>query len=256
VKEQAAQLEFARTDFDRYKKVYEDRAVTKQQFDKARQSMDVTAEQLQQAKDTLEERRKEELMANSNVDQAIGRLKKSQGSLTTARATEHQSSIDTEQYAGALSALKRDEASLKMAQLQLSYTKITAPIKGRIGKKSVEIGQRVEPGQALMSLVQDDCWITANFKETQVGRMHAGQPVEFTVDAFGDHKFKASVESLSPASGAKFSMLPPDNASGNFTKVVQRIPVRLKIDRESLTDFQERLAPGMSCVVTVFTKKQ
>ena len=255
VKEQQAQVEFAHSDFERYKTVYENRAVTKQQFDKARQNMDVTLAQLQQSKDNLEERRKDELMASSDENQAIGRLKKSHGSLTTAQATSHQSNIDSEQYAGALSTIKRDVASLKQAKLQLSYTEIEAPVSGKIGRKSVEIGQRVEPGQSLMSLVQDDFWINANFKETQVGRMHVGQNVELTVDAFGDHKFKATIESLSPASGAKFSMLPPDNASGNFTKVVQRIPVRVKLDRADLGSYADRLAPGMSCLVTVFVGK-
>jgi membrane fusion protein, multidrug efflux system len=255
VKEQQAQLEFARTDFERYKTVYENRAVTKQQYDKARQTLDVYVAQLQQARDNLEDCRKQELMAASHVDQAIGRLKRSHGSLTTARAIERQSAIDTEQYGGSLAALKKDEAALKQAKLQLSYTKITAPLSGKIGKKSVEIGQRVEPGQALMSLVQDDFWVTANFKETQVGRMRVGQDVEITIDAFGDRKFKAVVESLSPASGAKFSLLPPDNATGNFTKVVQRIPVRLKLDSNGLSAYQDRLAPGMSCVVTVFVGK-
>ncbi len=255
VKEQQAQLEFARSDFERYKTVYENRAVTKQQYDRARQSMDIYMAQLQQAKDNLEEYRKEELMASSNVDQAIGRLKKSRGSLTTAQASEDQSGIDTEQYDGTLSTLKRDEASVKQAQLQLSYTKITAPVGGKIGKKAVEIGQRVEPGQSLMSLVQDEFWITANFKETQVGRMRVGQAVELSIDSFGDHKFKAAVESLSPASGAKFSMLPPDNATGNFTKVVQRIPVRIKLYKKDLGQYQERRAPGMSCLVTVFVAR-
>lgn len=255
VREQQAQLEFARSDFERYRTVYENRAVTKQQYDKARQSLDVYGAQLQQAKDNLEERRKEELMAVAGVDQAIGRLKKSHGSLTTARASEHQSGIDSEQYAGTLASQKRDQATLKQAKLQLSYTKIQAPVTGKIGKKSVEIGQRVEPGQTLMSLVQDEFWVTANFKETQVGRMRVGQPAELSIDAFGDHKFKANVESLSPASGARFSMLPPDNASGNFTKVVQRIPIRLKLNKQALDRYRDRLAPGMSCLVTVFVSK-
>lgn len=252
VKEQQAQLEFAKSDFERYKTVYENRAVTKQQYDRARQILDVYAAQLQGAEHNLEESRKQELIASSNVDQAIGRLKRSQGSLTSAHASEHQTIIDGDQYEGALSALKKDEAALKEARLRLSYTNIIAPVCGKVGKKSVEVGQRVEPGQSLLSIVQDEYWVTANFKETQVGRMRIGQPVEMTIDAFGDRKFKATVESLSPASGAKFSMLPPDNATGNFTKVVQRIPVRMKLDKNDLGPYMERIAPGMSCIVTVF----
>jgi membrane fusion protein (multidrug efflux system) len=252
VKEQQAQLEFAQSDFERYRTVYENRAVTKQQYDKARQSLDVIAAQLQQAKDSLSERRKDEMVASSNVDRAIARLKRSHGSLTSARASQTQSAIEAEHYASSLAAIKRDEADLEQKLLQLSYTKINAPVDGKIGKKFAEVGQRIEPGQTLMSLVQDDYWVTANFKETQVGRMRVGQPVELSIDTFGDRKFKGSVESLSPASGAKFSMLPPDNASGNFTKVVQRIPVRIGLNKDSLGNYKDRLAPGMSCVVAVY----
>lgn len=105
-----------------------------------------------------------------------------------------------------------------------------------------------------MSIVQDDIWVTANYKETQLGKMRSGQPVEITVDSFPGTKFKGNVESFSPASGAKFSMLPPDNASGNFTKVVQRLPVKIVFDRVSLGDYATRLAPGMSCETSVLVK--
>src|SRR6202034_2008192 len=119
----------------------------------------------------------------------------------------------------------------------------------------VEVVKRGEPGQALLSIVQDGSWIIANYKETQLGKMHVGQPVDITIDSFPEHTFTGRVDSMGPASGAKFSMLPPDNATGNFTKIVQRIPVKIVFDQATLGDYRSRIAPGMSCVVNVWTKK-
>ena len=123
------------------------------------------------------------------------------------------------------------EAALKEAELALEHATITAPFDGSIGRKSVEPGANVSPGQPLFALAaQSGTWISANFKETQVGRMHLGDPVEIRVDAYPDRVLRGHVESISPATGAKYALLPPDNATGNFTKVVQRIPVRIALD--------------------------
>jgi len=123
------------------------------------------------------------------------------------------------------------EAALKEAELALEHATITAPFDGYIGRKSVEPGANVSPGQPLLALAaRGDNWISANFKETQVGRMHVGDPVEIRVDAYPDRVLRGHVESISPATGAKYALLPPDNATGNFTKVVQRIPVRIALD--------------------------
>lgn len=138
------------------------------------------------------------------------------------------------------------------AALQLQYTKLTAPESGTIARKSVEVGQLVQPGQPLMAIVSDTgIWVSANFKETQLSGMHAGQPAEIEVDAYGGCRAEGVVESISSATGAKFALLPPDNATGNFTKVVQRIPVRVRITRGCGPD--RPLRPGMSVTVAVET---
>lgn len=123
------------------------------------------------------------------------------------------------------------EAALKEAELALEHATITAPFDGSIGRRSVEPGATVSPGQPLLALTaRSDIWISANFKETQVGRMRVGDPVEIQVDAYPDRVLRGHVESIAPATGAKYALLPPDNATGNFTKVVQRVPVRIAID--------------------------
>src|SRR5213083_531902 len=144
-------------------------------------------------------------------------------------------------------------AARDQAALNLSYTRITAPAEGVVSKKTVEVGQLVQPGQPLMSLVPlGDVWVTANLKETQTADVSPGDPADFTVDAYPGRHFSGHVESLSPATGAKFSLLPPDNATGNFTKVVQRIPVRIRLDGKN--DAANPLRPGMSVDVTIKTK--
>jgi membrane fusion protein (multidrug efflux system) len=134
------------------------------------------------------------------------------------------------------------------AELDLSYTKITAPEDGQIAKKAVELRSFVQVGQPLMSVVPDDVWVVANFKETQLEKMKAGQPVEIHVDTYPDHVFKGHIDSIQDGTGARFSLLPPENATGNFIKVVQRVPVKIVFD-EPTKDY--RLVPGMSVVPVV-----
>jgi membrane fusion protein (multidrug efflux system) len=145
------------------------------------------------------------------------------------------------------------EADLQKAQLQYEYTQIVAAEDGKIGKRNVETGELIQPGQALMALVEPDAWIEANFKEHQVSNIRVGQEVEVKVDAIPEHAFAGKVDSISPGSGSTFSLLPPDNATGNFTKIVQRIPVKIVLDKESLKGYEDRLVSGMSTEVTVKT---
>jgi len=143
------------------------------------------------------------------------------------------------------------QSNLKEAELQLSYTEILAPAAGRIGKRNLETGNRVQPGQALLALVQPDVWVVANFKETQLGHLKPGQPARLRVDAFPGQVFKGHVQSLAPASGAQFALLPPDNATGNFTRIVQRVPVKITFDNQGIGDCQGRIVPGMSAIVQI-----
>jgi membrane fusion protein (multidrug efflux system) len=151
--------------------------------------------------------------------------------------------------------LQAQQAALDNAKLQLSYTDVTAPETGTISKKQVEVGQLVQPGQTLMSIVADTgTWVTANFKETQLNRMRVGQPVSFEVDAYPGCEAEGKVQSLSGATGARFALLPPDNATGNFTKVVQRLPVRIAITKGC--GATRPLRPGMSIVAHTDIKNQ
>jgi membrane fusion protein, multidrug efflux system len=145
-------------------------------------------------------------------------------------------------------------AAAANAQLQLDYTRINAPASGEVSRKQVEVGQLVNPGQPLMSIVADTgVWVTANFKETQLAKIHPGQPVEFSVDAYGGCVAEGKVESVSGATGAKFALLPPDNATGNFTKVVQRVPVRIAVTKPC--GGNRPLRPGLSVDVHVDTSR-
>ena len=173
------------------------------------------------------------------------------------RALEKQADAAGARVAGAQAGLKMADARVAAAAaardnaaLQLSYATMSTPVAGTIAKKLVEVGQLVQAGQQVMSVVADTgVWVTANFKETQLSDMHVGQPVDVTVDAYGGAVAKGEVESLSGATGARFALLPPDNATGNFTKVVQRVPVRIKIT-QGLGPTRP-LRPGMSVTASV-----
>ncbi|MGH7982915.1 MAG: efflux RND transporter periplasmic adaptor subunit [Candidatus Udaeobacter sp.] len=153
----------------------------------------------------------------------------------------------------ALAAAKADlaaaEAAATNAQLQLSYTSIVAPADGVIAKKTVETGARIQPGQALMAVVEQNAWVLANFKETQLARMRVGQHVDVKIDSIPDHKFSAHIDSLQPGTGSTFALLPPDNATGNFTKIVQRVPVKIVLD--DVGKYRDRVVPGLSCEAKV-----
>ena len=172
----------------------------------------------------------------------------------SAAAADAQLAAAQAALVGADARVGAARASRDQAALQLSYTRITAPSTGVVSKKTAEVGQLVQPGQPLMAVVPlQDVWVVANLKETETADVRPGESVQFTVDAYPGCHFGGRVESLSPATGAKFSLLPPDNATGNFTKVVQRVPVRVR--PEAQADCGARiLRPGMSAVVTIQTK--
>lgn len=142
-------------------------------------------------------------------------------------------------------------AQLKEAELQASYTTVVAPGDGRIGKRTVELGQRVQAGQQLAAVVDGAVWIVANFKETQLASMKIGQRAVVELDAFPGHELQARIDSFAPASGATFALLPPDNATGNFTKIVQRVPVKLALNMAGMDGIADRVVPGMSASVSV-----
>ncbi|TQF32728.1 HlyD family secretion protein [Bradyrhizobium sp. UNPA324] len=168
-------------------------------------------------------------------------------------AAQRKIDVLTTQRAQATAQLERARTVAQQAALNLSYTEITAPVDGTVGARSLRIGQYVQAGTQLMAVVPlDAVYVVANFKETQLTHVRPGQPVELHVDSFRNKTLRGHVDSLSPASGLEFALLPPDNATGNFTKIVQRVPVKIVLDDHSLTGL---LRPGMSVVPTVDTKQ-
>jgi membrane fusion protein (multidrug efflux system) len=172
-----------------------------------------------------------------------------QADLLRAQTAPQQIAAAQSRSGSASSDLERARAQLEVAKLNVERTKIVAPVSGVIGRRSVEVGQRVQPGQELLTLIElDDVWVTANFKETQLGLIRPGQPATIHVDTY-DRDYAGKVESIAAATGARFSLLPPENATGNFVKVVQRLPVRIRIDKGQ--DREHLLRPGMSVTATV-----
>ena len=215
VRQAQANAERAHQDVDRYRSLAPSGVVSRQQLDAAEAAAKAADAQLDAA-------RKQVIAAEAGLGGASAKV-------AAARAAQDQ------------------------AELNLSWTKLVAPSEGIVSRKSVEVGQLVQVGQPLMSVVPlGDVWVVANLKETQIADVTPGDRAEIRVDSYQGKKFAAHVESLSPATGAKFSLLPPDNATGNFTKVVQRVPVRVRLDGPQ--DTRHPLRPGMSVTVTITTK--
>jgi membrane fusion protein (multidrug efflux system) len=196
------------------------------------------------AQAALEAAKSDVVAATARVGEARAGVAQQEANVGKAR-TAPQQIAEVQARAGSANAdLARAAAQLATAKLNLSYTRIVAPVSGIVGRKNVETGQRVQPGQELMTIIQlDDVWVTANFKETQLRLIRPGQPAEIHVDTYGID-LPGRVESIAAATGARFSLLPPENATGNFVKVVQRLPVRIRLDRPQ--DPQRPLRPGMS----------
>jgi membrane fusion protein (multidrug efflux system) len=232
VTQMGAQLDLARTNFGRDQRLFQTdvRAISKADVDTTQSNAQATGAALAAAK----------------ADLAGAQARVAAGEAAVASAQAAVASAQAKTDAG--------RAAVLDAERNLSYVEIRSPSDGRVGNKNVEVGNRVQVGQALFAVVDNDCWITANFKETQLKDMTAGQPVEITIDAIGSHVFKGRVDSVSPASGAQFALLPPDNATGNFTKVVQRVPVKIVFDPDSVRGYEDRLRPGLSSVVSVRVK--
>ena len=186
----------------------------------------------------------------SNRDQAQATLAADHAAVESARS---QIGALTAQLGQARAQLEAARASAAQSQLDLDHTVIKSSTAGRIGDRTVRVGQYVQPGTRMLSVVPvQDTYLTANFKETQIGRMRVGQPVEISVDALSGHTLHGVVESFSPGTGSQFALLPADNATGNFTKIVQRVPVRIRLDTGPET--HKVLLPGMSVTVNVDTR--
>ncbi|MGC4073187.1 MAG: HlyD family secretion protein [Nibricoccus sp.] len=224
-----AQLELARLNFARSEQLFANNsgATTRADVDQVRANRDATEAALAAAR------------ANENAEKAA---------VDSANAAQEASRAQADAARANVSAAG---AALRDAERQLGYARITAPADGRIGNKAVEAGNRVAAGQTLFALAGPESWVVANFKETQLARMRVGQKVELTVDALPDEKLTGHIESFSPASGAQFALLPPDNATGNFNKVVQRVPVKIVLDAATQQRLGDRLRLGFSVIAEV-----
>lgn len=228
----AAQVKLTRAtqDYNRYANLITDHSITEQQFEEAQATRDLAQKQLL----------------------ILDQQKKQAGSQTGVVTSQSRATAQTIEVAESM--VKQREVEVEDAKLKLSYTVITAPENGRLSRVNVQEGQFLQAGQSLFDIVRSKkIWVVANFKETQLGKMVIGQKVIVNADAFPKHDFEALLSSFSPATGAKFSLLPPDNASGNFVKVVQRLPVKIEFTDPS-DSLLARLSPGMNVNVDVHLK--
>ena len=223
--------------------------ISRAQYDAAVAAADTAQASVASARAAVAEAENDTARAESQVAQARAALTGAQASASAAAAAPSQIAASQAHASGAQARVQRAEAALEQARLNLEYTKVKAARAGLVSRRTVEPGQIVQPGQPLLALVPlDDVWVTANFKETQLERMRPGQSVRVAVDAYGQ-TFAGHVDSIAAATGARFSLLPPENASGNFVKVVQRVPVKIALDAGQ--DPEQKLRPGMSVHVTV-----
>jgi membrane fusion protein (multidrug efflux system) len=234
-----AEANFTRAEADRqrYEKLLAKHEISQSEYDRV-------ATEASTNREAVTAGRAESLSAQKRIAQAQSRLAERKADLLSAGSAPQQISSSRAKAAAAVSDASRARAQLTTAQLNLGYTKIIAPVSGIIGRKTVEAGQRVQPGQQLLTIIPvDDLWITANFKETQLQKMKPGQAVIVRADASG-RDYRGHIDSLGGATGSRFSLLPPENATGNYVKVVQRVPVRIVLEPGENDD--HRLRPGMS----------
>jgi membrane fusion protein, multidrug efflux system len=240
----------ASEDLVRYTDLVAKEEVSRQEYDRARAAADVAGGAEAAAVQGVAQARAQQVKARELLQQARSRILAARAMSESARAAAADTDVRRGQHRAAAAAIEQAEAAVADATLQLQYTCITAPAAGWVGRKTVEVGHRVQPGQPLLAVVQADPWVVANFKETQLERMRPHQPVEVAVDSFPSHPFRGYIDSLAPASGAQFALLPPDNATGNFTKIVQRIPVKIHLESAAASTSEQLLRPGMSAIVT------
>jgi membrane fusion protein (multidrug efflux system) len=250
VRTQQANAERAQADLARMQPLVDKAEISHQQYDSYVAAARMADSQLQAAREKLASAQKEAGIRKAALDAAQSRVGQASAQVENSTANRRQVAIRTADVGSASAAVAAAQANLEAAELQLGYTTITAPVDGVVTHKSVEVGQIVAPGQGLMSIIPlHDVWVTANFKETQLANVVPGQKAEVHVDMYG-RSVAGHVDSIAGATGSRLSLLPPENATGNFVKVVQRIPVKILID-----DYRGLiLRPGMNVDVTIFTR--
>lgn len=218
----------ATNDFERFENLYKNKSITKQQYEQALAAK-------QEAESQLKMMKQQKSANDFQKNVAVTRTNVSQKQTSVASAN-----------------IERAKAALEAAQLNLKYTVVTAATNGQVSTIELQPGQLIQPGQSLFYIINtDEVWVVANFKETQLNKMKLGQTVEIKADAFPDDKFEGTITSFSPATGSKFSLLPPDNATGNFVKTVQRLPVKIALSKNNIDEKIKLLRSGMNVEVDV-----
>jgi len=245
VEKSRANADLAQANLERMRPLAEKEEISKQQFDAVQAESRVAQSTLQADTEKLAQ-------AGRNVEITRAALAAARASLAGAQANAKEVTVRKADEQGAMASVQQARAALEAAQLQLSYTTIAAPVNGEVTHKQAEPGQIVQPGQGLMVVVPlESVWVTANFKETQLAKMRIGQKAYISVDTYGE-TFPGRVESIAGATGARLSLLPPENATGNYVKVVQRVPVRIALD--PVPEGKAVLRPGMNVDATVVTR--
>jgi membrane fusion protein, multidrug efflux system len=242
--------ERAQSDLSRYTPLLSTGDVSKFQFDAVDAAARVAKSELDAAEQQLSAAQQAVEIARANTRSAQARLSRSQSQFLETKARERQVPITEAVFKSALASVERARAALQQAELNLAYTRITAPITGQVTQRSVDLGQYVSPGQLLFTIVPlDQVYVTANFKETQLAKVVPGQRVRFRVDTYRED-FEGVVDSIAGATGSRQALLPPQNATGNFIKVVQRIPVKILVKPSSNPHLV--LRPGMNVEATIY----
>ncbi len=249
--EKQASLVKAEKDLVRFQDLVSKDEISRQEYDSTVAAAQSNRAQVDSAKADI-------VAAQHVVDQSVAQLNQAKAKAATAQIQRRQSqevrpkqqAVSQARYKQAQAQVQQAQADVSQAQLNMGYTVLRAPVDGIVSRKNAEPGMHVSPGQQIMALVPlDDVWVVANFKETQLKNMRVGQKVEISVDTYGGRKYRGHIDSIAAASGAKFSLLPPENATGNYVKVVQRIPVKIVLEPGENRD--RSLLPGMSVEPTV-----
>ncbi len=252
VSKSMANAALAQADLARYKPLMEKGEISQQQYDAAKANADATASALKADQEKLAQAQRNVEVVKAQLDAAKARVLEAQAGVQGALADRKQVGMRTADAQAKVAKVAQARAALEAAELNLSYTDVVAPVDGEATHKQVEPGQIVQAGQGLMVVVPlQDVWVTANFKETQLRHMKPGQKAEISVDTYGK-TFSGHVDSISGATGGVLSLLPPENATGNYVKVVQRIPVKIVLDKYSVGSYV--LRPGMNVDATIITK--
>jgi len=252
VEKSKANAQLAQADLERYTPLMQKGEISKQQFDAAKANADASASALKADQEKLAQAERSIEIAKAQLDAAKARVMQAQAGVVAAKADTKQVAIRQADAQAKIAKVQQARAAVEAARLNLEYATVVAPVDGVATHKQVEVGQIVQQGQGLLVVVPlQDVWVTANFKETQLRSMKPGQKAEVKVDTYGK-TFSGHVDSIAGATGAVLSLLPPENATGNYVKVVQRVPVKIVLD--PISQDKAVLRPGMNVVATVVTE--